>query len=88
VDTDWPRDVFDRLLAHVIETKTELIAHLIVHDARNHDAPGIGQRLQPGRHIDAVTEDVIPIDYDVADVDATEFVRLSAGTLDCAQPYP
>jgi hypothetical protein len=45
VNTYWSGNVFDGLLAHVIETKTELIAHLIVHDARNHDAAGIGQRL-------------------------------------------
>ena len=70
MNTNGPSDVFDGLFAHVIETKTELIAHLIVHDARNHDAAGIGQRLQPGRYIDAVTEDVVSVDYDVADVNA------------------
>src|SRR5437764_6437500 len=28
-------DVLDRPLSHVLETKAELIAHFIVHDARN-----------------------------------------------------
>ena len=70
VDADRTRDVLDGLLAHVLEAKTELIAHLIVHDARNQDPAGIGQRFQPGRHIYAITEDVIPVDYDVADVEA------------------
>ncbi len=41
-----------------------------MHDARNHDAAGIGQRLQTRRHIDAVSENVIAIENDVADIDA------------------
>src|SRR4029453_6921963 len=70
MDANRTSDVFDRLLAHVIEAKTELIAHLIVHNARNHNATGIGKRLQPGGHVDAVAKDVIPVNYDVADIDA------------------
>jgi putative ABC transport system substrate-binding protein len=70
VDANRPRYVFDRLLSHVLEAETEFVAHLIVHHARNHDVAWIGQRLQPSRHIDAVTEDIITVDYDVADVDA------------------
>ncbi|MGB5185065.1 MAG: hypothetical protein WBO12_23165 [Xanthobacteraceae bacterium] len=83
MDADRTRDVLDDLFAHILKAKTELIAHLIVHDARNHYPSGIGQRLQPGRHIDAVTEDVIPVDYDVADVNANPefdaFVRRNTG---------
>ena len=33
VDADRSRDVLDGLLAQVLEAKTELVAHLIVHDA-------------------------------------------------------
>jgi hypothetical protein len=89
VDTDWPRNVFDRLLAHVIETKTELIAHLIVHETRNHDAAGIGQRLQTRRYIDAVSEDVIPVYYDIADVDAdAKFDALIRRNIDIALDHP
>src|ERR1035437_9370003 len=62
--------VLDRLLSHVLETKAELIAYLIVHDAGNHDPAGVGQRLQARRHIDAVSENVIAVENDVADIDA------------------
>jgi hypothetical protein len=65
VNADRTRDVLYGLLAHVLETEAKLVAHLIVHDARNHDAAGMGQCLQPCRHIDAITEDVIPVDYNV-----------------------
>ena len=41
-----------------------------MHDARNHDAAGIGKRLQTRRHIDAVPENVIAIENDIADIDA------------------
>src|ERR1035437_428398 len=62
--------VLDRLLSHVLETKAELIAYLIVHDAGNHDPAGVGQRLQARRHIDAVSENVIAVENGVADIDA------------------
>ena len=70
MDADRTRNVLDGLLAHVLEAEAELVADLIVHDARNHDAAGIGERLQPGRHVDAVAVNIVPVDYDVADVDA------------------
>ena len=54
VNTDRPRDVLDGLLAHILEAETELVAHLIVDIARNHDPAGFGERLQPSRHVDAV----------------------------------
>ena len=89
VNTDWPRDVFDRLLTHVIETKTKLIAHLIVHDARNHDAAGIGQRLQPRRHIDAITEMSSPsIMMSPTLMPMRNSMRLSAGTLALRSTIP
>jgi hypothetical protein len=47
-----------------------LIAYLIARDARNHDAAGIGQGLQTRHHIDAVSENIIAVENDVADIDA------------------
>ena len=59
VDADRPRDVLDRLLAHVLETEVELVAHLVVDIARNHDAARLGERFQPRRHVDAVAVDIV-----------------------------
>src|SRR4029453_4771478 len=43
---------------------------LVDPDAADTDATRLGQRLQPRRDVDAVAKNVIPIDDDVADVDA------------------
>src|SRR6185437_1682904 len=74
VNADRARDVLDRLFAQALKAKAELVADLIVHNARNHDAARIGQRLQPRRYIDAVSENVITVEDNVAHIDAdTEF---------------
>ena len=78
MDADRTRNVLDSLLAHVLEAKAELIAHLIVHDARNHDAAGIGERFKPSRHIDAVAKNIAAVDYDVTNIDAMRFELRSA----------
>ena len=70
MNADRAHDVLDRLLSHVLEAKAELVAHLIVDDAGDHDAAGIRQRLQARRDIDAVSENVVAIENDVADIDA------------------
>ena len=75
MDADRTRNVLDGLLAHVLEAEAQLVAHLIVHDARNHDPAGIGERFQPRRHIDAVAKNIVAVDYDVADIDAMRFDR-------------
>ncbi len=58
------------LLAHIFETEAELVAHLIMDDARNHDSAGFGERLQPRCHVDAVAKDVVTVDDNIADIDA------------------
>src|SRR5262245_23531111 len=70
VHVDWTRNVFDDLLTHVLETETELVAHLIVHNTRNHDPSRISQSLEPCRHIHAITKNITAIDYNVANIDA------------------
>ena len=67
--TDWTGNVLDELLAHVLEAEAQLVAHLLVHDARNHDPAGIGEGLQPCRDVDAVAKNIASVDYDVADID-------------------
>src|SRR3954447_6297897 len=64
-----------------------------MHTARYADAARLGERLQAGRDIDAVPENVWPLDNDVTDVDAhSEFdapfrrhcdIALSHPALDC-----
>src|SRR5450631_63124 len=70
MDADRSGNVLDRLLAQIFETEAELIAHLIMDDARNHDSAGFGERLQPGGHVDAVAKDIVTVDHNVADIDA------------------
>ena len=54
--------VRDLLLAHVLEREGELVAHLVAHHAADADPTRLGQGFEPGRDVDAVTEDVVPID--------------------------
>ena len=70
VDPDRPCDVLDGLLAHVLEAEAQLVSHLVVDLARNHDAAGLGERLQPRGHVDAVAINIVVVADDVADVDA------------------
>ena len=50
---------------------------VLLHTARDADATRLGERLQPGRHVDAVPENVWLLDDDVADIDAdSEFDAL------------
>ena len=43
VDAHWPRDVLYLLLAHVLESEVELVAHLITHDPADADSARLGQ---------------------------------------------
>src|SRR5262249_37488169 len=42
VDAHRPRDVLDLLLAHILERKGELVAHLVAHHPADADPPGLG----------------------------------------------
>ena len=64
------RDVLELALAQVLEADLEAVSHLVVDGARDEDTAGLGERLEPRRDIDAVAEDVVALDDDVADVDA------------------
>ena len=70
MDPNRPCDVFDGLLAHVLEAEAQLVSHLVVDIARNHNAAGFGKRLQPGGHVDAVAINIVVVADDVADIDS------------------
>ena len=67
---DRPLDVLQRLLADVFKGEIEPIAEVVAHRARDGDAAGRRDALQPGGHIDAVAENVVALDDDIADIDA------------------
>ena len=69
IDPHRPGNVLDLMLAQVHESKIELIAYLVPHDAADADAAGLRERFQPRRDIDAVAEDVLALGDDVAKVD-------------------
>ena len=95
MNSNRPRDVPDGLLAHVF-VSGQLVAHLVVDITSNHDAAGVGERLQPGGHVDAVAINIVV----VADMSprllptwnwtqfscGTRMLRSSIPTLDVKQP--
>src|SRR5262245_29097569 len=70
VNTDWPGNVFDGLLAHIVEFKSKFVLYLVVYDARDQDAAGIGQCFQPCCDVNAVPINVVTIDDNIANIDA------------------
>ena len=70
VDADRPVDVLDLLVAEILVDELEPVADLIAHRRRYADAAGLGDQLEARRDIDAVAEDVVLIDDDVAKIDA------------------
>ena len=67
MSTHRPGDVLDLLLAHVLEGKIELVAHLVAHDTADTDPAGCRQCFEPRRDIDAITVNIFVVDNDVAD---------------------
>ena len=55
--------------AQILEGVGQLVADLVAHHPRDAEAAGIRQGFQAGRDIDAVAEDVVAVDDDVAEVD-------------------
>src|SRR6516162_2712265 len=69
INAHRPGDVLDLLLAHVLERDGELVAHLIAYHPADADAARFGQGLKARCDVDAVTEDVVVVDDDVAEID-------------------
>src|ERR1700730_12338986 len=77
MNADRSRDVLDRLFTQVLKAEVELVAHLIVHDVGYHDSARIGERLHSRHHVDAIPENIVAVDNDVADIDPD--TELNAG---------
>ena len=88
VDVDRAGDVLDLLRAEILEREAQLVEDLIAHDAADADSAGLGQRFEARRDIDAIAEDVVAVDDDVADIDADPKIETLVGgnALRCARP--
>src|SRR5262245_50453182 len=69
-DAHRPGDVFDLLLAQILEAEIDFVAHLVAYHAADADPARLGQSLEPCDDIDAVVVDVAALDDDVAEIDA------------------
>ena len=70
IDPHRPGDVLDLLLAQILEGQIEPAAHVFLHRAGDEDPARLGQCLEPRGDVDAVAEDVVALDDDVAEIDA------------------
>ena len=70
IDPHRPRDVFQVLLAEIDEIRIDFAAHMIVCRTREQHAARLADAFEPRRDIDAVAENVVALDQDVAEVDA------------------
>ncbi len=70
-DVDRAGDVFDVLVAEILKGNVvKPVADLIAHGTRDADAAGLGKHLKTRRDVDAVAEDVVLLDDDIAQIDA------------------
>src|ERR1700690_1641104 len=67
---DRTRNVLDLLRAEVFEAEAQFVQNLVANDSTRANSTGFGQRLEPRGNVDAVAEDIVAIDDDVADIDA------------------
>jgi hypothetical protein len=65
-----PRDVFDLLLAQILEDKGQPVADVIVDCVGDEHPAGIGERFDPCGDVDAVAIEVVALDDHVAEIDA------------------
>jgi hypothetical protein len=69
IDPHRPRDILDALLAQIREDVGQLVADVVSHCPRDADPARLCERFEARRDIDAVAEDVVVLDDDVAEID-------------------
>ena len=67
-DANGACDVLNGMLAQIGEGEPQLVANLFVRSARNIYAAGLAQRFEPGSDIDAVPQNVITVNNNIANV--------------------
>src|SRR5271165_5986806 len=67
---NWPSNIFEALVAHVLECEVEPPGSVFLNPSRDANPARVGQTFQTGCDIHAITEDVVALDYDIADIDA------------------
>src|ERR1019366_3704795 len=70
IDTYRPRNVFQCLLASILESDIESSLGVLLHAARYADPIRLGQALQTRRYIHAIAKNIVTVDDDVTNVDA------------------
>src|ERR1700726_121438 len=63
-------DVLDQLFSQILEDQAAAMAQVISHSPRDADLPTLDQPLEPGGDIHTVSENIVVLDHDVADIDA------------------
>ena len=71
-------------LAQIDEICVDLASNLLVRGRRNANAARLSNTLKPRRNIDAIAEDVVGIDNDVANIDPDSVPELRVGCTCCA----
>ena len=67
---DGNRDVLERPVADVLEGRLDLAPHLLHHRRRGADAARLRERFQPRGDVDALPEDLVVLDHQIAEMDA------------------
>ena len=75
VDPDWIGDALDLLLAERGKADRQFSFHVVVGRAGDGNATRFGQCLHPVGDVDAVAVDVVPLDDDVAKINANAEVE-------------
>src|SRR5216683_297264 len=70
----WPSNVLHFLLPTILVAQRELVSYLLMDSTGDADAARVGETLEAGGDVDAVTVDLLAVHHHVAEVDAdTEF---------------
>jgi hypothetical protein len=64
------RDILERLFTHRLKVEGEFVLNLVVDAAGDGDAARFSCRLDPGRNIDTVTQQITALHNDIAQIDA------------------
>src|SRR5262249_34870880 len=72
-------DVLDRLLAQVLVLQNQLVLDVFTHSPRDADASSVGQALQTGGDVDAITVDLFPLHNHIAQVDTNAELHSPVG---------